>query len=101
MNGVFFGATNCGRDIFVPRPNDCFAGPSGLSLGFVLESAGYACLPFGAVQREQNALYSLLYNFAVRLQRITIDLVASNHFEMKFDSGVSSILAHSEYRAQI
>ena len=100
MNGVLFGATNCGRDIFGPRPNDCFAGPSGLSLGSVPESESYAFLPFDAVQREQNALYSFLYKFAVRCQRIKIDLGASHHFEMKFDSGIPSILAHSEYRSQ-
>ena len=94
MNGVLFGATNCGRDIFGPRPNDCFAGPRGLSLGFVPESARYAFLPLGAVQREQNALYSLLYKIVVRFQRITIDPGATHHFEMKFDSGVHSILTH-------
>ena len=68
--------------------------------GFVQVSAGYAFLLFGAVQREQNALCCLLYKIAVRFQRITIDLSESHHFEMKFDSGVPSILAHSEHQPQ-
>ena len=65
--GFCFTPPTAVADIFEPSTNDCFAGPSGRSLGCVPVSAGYAFLPFGAVQREQNALYSLLYKFAVRL----------------------------------